>query len=318
MNPGGARPRLLAALIAVVALAGASLLRAETEGPEQLRNHSLDLVNEARAAQGLPELTRDPALDRAAQAHAEDMLERDFFAHVSPEGATLLDRYRAAGGDFPGTMAENIGRCDTCRPPPEAAEVERLHEGWMASPQHRANILGAGVDRYGFGVAVSPEGGLFAVQKFAGPGAERGTGGEASALDGLELVAAAVELVNEARRQRGVPALEVDAKLAEAADALLPDADRLEDLALDRLGDARAALPAGLRDAWRRLAVLAGMCTACGDAPTAGDARWFRDRWLERPDQSAQLLNGEFTHLGFALHADGHGRKAALAFLAGG
>src|SRR5512134_3199673 len=52
----------------------------------KLRSEALELVNEAREQHGLPDLQPRPELDRAAQAHAEDMLDRYYFDHVSKEG----------------------------------------------------------------------------------------------------------------------------------------------------------------------------------------------------------------------------------------
>ena len=107
----------------------------------ELRSKALELVNEAREKHGLPDLQPRPELDRAAQAHAEDMLNRNYFDHVSPEGKTVFDRYVAAGGSRWRLVAENIGRCATCKGSPRIADVTRLQDGWMRSAPHRENIL---------------------------------------------------------------------------------------------------------------------------------------------------------------------------------
>ena len=70
---------------------------AETGDLPELRSKALEVVNEAREQHGLPPLQSRPELDRAAQAHAEDMLNRNYFDHVSPEEKTVFDRYVAAG-----------------------------------------------------------------------------------------------------------------------------------------------------------------------------------------------------------------------------
>src|SRR5512132_4135323 len=90
-----------------------SLSAAETGDLTELRSKALKLVNEAREQHGLPALQSRPELDRAAQAHAEDMLNRSYFDHVSPEGKTVFDRYVAAGGSRWRLVAENICRCMT-------------------------------------------------------------------------------------------------------------------------------------------------------------------------------------------------------------
>ncbi|NKE46457.1 CAP domain-containing protein [Roseomonas frigidaquae] len=160
-------------VLAGVALLGASpVLAAEPSNMAALRAQALELVNRSRAAQDLDPLRPGENLDEAAQAHAADMLRRDYFAHEAPDGSSVRDRYIEAGGAPPGLIAENIGRCTGCGPQVEAARIRRFHEGFMASTGHRENILRRGLDRFGFGVAV--QGGQIAVvQTFAGPGPDR-------------------------------------------------------------------------------------------------------------------------------------------------
>jgi uncharacterized protein YkwD len=99
-------------------------------------------VNAARKAYGLPALRLDPTLTEAAQAHSSDMLRRDYFAH----------------GNFPGRMAafhvsgrtsgENLAWGSGAYG--RAGEVVRE---WLASPEHRANLLRSGFSRIGIGLA---------------------------------------------------------------------------------------------------------------------------------------------------------------------
>ncbi|MEX2376309.1 MAG: CAP domain-containing protein, partial [Dehalococcoidia bacterium] len=57
----------------------------------------VDLVNQARVANGLSALIIDPEMVAVARAHSADMSERDFFAHTNPDGADPFDRMGAAG-----------------------------------------------------------------------------------------------------------------------------------------------------------------------------------------------------------------------------
>jgi uncharacterized protein YkwD len=146
--------------------------RVAARAPEEagaLRRRALDLVNEARRARGLPALRPSDMLERVAQAHAEDMLRRGYFSHVSPDGEDPRSRYLAAGGDPARMVAENIARCRGCRPPLRVERVEAFHRGWMDSEGHRENILHPGATRFGFGAAAD-ESGFAVVQVFAGPG----------------------------------------------------------------------------------------------------------------------------------------------------
>ncbi len=142
---------------------------AETGDLSALRSQALDLVNAARREHGREPLSLADPLNEAAQDHAGDMLSRDYYAHVSPEGEDARDRYIARGGDRYELVAENIAMCSGCAEVPRASSVEQMQQRWMDSPHHRENILRAGIVQFGYGI-VAGEGKLYAVQTFAGPG----------------------------------------------------------------------------------------------------------------------------------------------------
>lgn len=107
----------------------------------------VSLVNSFRADAGCAPLKADGQLTAAAQAHAEDMSNRDYFSHDSLDGRTFDQRIRNAGYERPG--AENIAR--------GASTAEQVMQMWMDSEGHRRNILncdlstlGVGLDRDGF------------------------------------------------------------------------------------------------------------------------------------------------------------------------
>lgn len=117
----------------------------------------LELINRERQANGLRPLVADPQLAAVARAYAFDMLQRGYFAHTSPEGATLDDRLRAGGVRFR-AAGENLAFNQT---------VEAAHRALMASPGHRANILNPAFGRVGVGVADGGLVGELFVQNFA-------------------------------------------------------------------------------------------------------------------------------------------------------
>src|SRR5688572_14272382 len=92
--PSGARP---AARTAPRRPAATRARPAAPSGLTVLRREVLELVNDERLRHGRDPLLRHSALDRAAQGHAEDMLGRRYFSHVSPEGESVRDRVRATG-----------------------------------------------------------------------------------------------------------------------------------------------------------------------------------------------------------------------------
>lgn len=100
------------------------------------------IVNQERAAEGLPAYGWSPELALSAQLHAEDMHANDYFSHESQDGRSFVDRTNAAG--YMGApRGENIARGQ--RSP------EQVMESWMGSDGHRRNILAEGSNEIGVG-----------------------------------------------------------------------------------------------------------------------------------------------------------------------
>ena len=111
-----------------------------------LRGAMLCLHNVERERHDLPALRRNARLERAAQAHADDMAEREFFDHVTPDGVEPDQRMRRAG--YRGRLvAENLAHGDA-----EAGAPGSMLDGWMHSPGHRKNILHPRLREIGIGI----------------------------------------------------------------------------------------------------------------------------------------------------------------------
>jgi uncharacterized protein YkwD len=172
-------PGLLAATLLVDAVLAATTLvparssvaaeAAEAAYPSlsELRARALELANKDRAAAGLQPLEPLPELAEAAQRHADDMVNRGYFAHESPEGSTPETRLREAGVVRWWNSAENIGQCENCGGVPLLEHVDRFEAMWMASPEHRANLLDPELTHFGYGIAASSGNDQRAVQVFA-------------------------------------------------------------------------------------------------------------------------------------------------------
>ena len=93
LRPRAAVPLLTALLLAWVSPAGA-------DDPEELRRTFLELINVQREGLGLQPLVLEPALVRAAQAHADDMTARQYAGFSSPQGRQSEDWTREAGYAF--------------------------------------------------------------------------------------------------------------------------------------------------------------------------------------------------------------------------
>src|SRR5258708_24304163 len=87
----------------------------------------MQATNEDRAQHGLGPLQWDPALARAAQAHAYEMARHGELSHQYDGEPELVERAGRAGAHF-STVAENIAVAAS----PQAVEAE-----WMHSPPHR-------------------------------------------------------------------------------------------------------------------------------------------------------------------------------------
>lgn len=135
-----------------------------------VRRQILDAVNAARREQRLRPLTLEPRLNAAAQRHAEDMRDRRFYGHQTPEGTQPRRRVENAGY-LHQAVGENIAEGQFT--------VAEVMDGWLKSPGHRKNILEPRFIHLGVGLAI---GGyqdryrLLWVQNFgapeAGPGPE--------------------------------------------------------------------------------------------------------------------------------------------------
>lgn len=103
----------------------------------------VELMNQHRVDVGCPALTWNADVAAVAQAHSEDMVARNFFAHTNPDGDSPFDRLANAGIDF-SAAAENIAYG---YPTPEA-----VLDAWLASDGHRANIENCALTEHGVGL----------------------------------------------------------------------------------------------------------------------------------------------------------------------
>lgn len=114
---------------------------------QRLREAMLCLHNVERRRRGLPELRHDDRLQRAADAHAEDMVDSGFFEHVNLDGVRPAQRMRRSG--YRGRlMAENLALGEGDRGAPAS-----MFDDWMHSPGHRANIVHPRLREIGIGIA---------------------------------------------------------------------------------------------------------------------------------------------------------------------
>lgn len=108
-----------------------------------MQGQLLRLVNQARDDAGCDPVTLDSRLTRAAQLHAEDMEQNNYFSHSSQDGRTFVDRGQDQG--YPSPSAENIARGQTT--------AQQVFDDWMDSHGHRDNIESCSTRTMGIGYA---------------------------------------------------------------------------------------------------------------------------------------------------------------------
>jgi uncharacterized protein YkwD len=158
--PSLIRPLLAAAAIAAFLMLPASALAADCPGQEvqpaaanlaQVEAATLCLLNAERTSRRLHALQSHPKLRTAAARHAVDMVQNDYFSHDSLDGRDFTDRIDRQGY-IPRTgrwlVGENIGWGSG-----SLATAALMVNGWMNSPDHRANILDGGYREIGIGIA---------------------------------------------------------------------------------------------------------------------------------------------------------------------
>lgn len=123
----------------------------------------VDLANEDRADLGLKQLALNDKLVSAASLKANDMAEKSYFAHISPEGKTPWYWIEKAGYTYI-YAGENLAV--------NFDDSEDVEKAWMNSPTHKANILNNRYTEIGISTAIGTYKGektTFVVQMFGTP-----------------------------------------------------------------------------------------------------------------------------------------------------
>jgi uncharacterized protein YkwD len=127
----------LAGIVAVLVLVLAPAAAASLTSPEAALLHAM---NGVRAEHGLAPLRPDTRLEQAARFHSREMLDGDVFEHGA--FATRMVRFRIQGSLAGENLAWGTGALGTAR---------AVVAGWLASPEHRANLMRPSFRRVGVG-----------------------------------------------------------------------------------------------------------------------------------------------------------------------
>lgn len=111
---------------------------------EILRSVLTEETNSNRLAGNVPTLKINSLLTEAAQEKANDMAQKSYFAHTSPEGITPWYWIDKVGYQYI-YAGENLAI--------NFSDSKDVVDAWMNSPSHRSNILNGNYTEMGLGVA---------------------------------------------------------------------------------------------------------------------------------------------------------------------
>ncbi|MCK7627683.1 CAP domain-containing protein, partial [Streptomyces sp. RS10V-4] len=131
----------------------------------------LGMINQARAAHGLPPYSLTAGLNRSATRHNTAMDNGCGLSHQCPGEAPLGDRETAAGVHW-GAAGENIGRASAG---PDARQIATAAVGLTQAmldekppnDGHRQNILSSAFTHIGIAVHRNPNGTVWLTQDFS-------------------------------------------------------------------------------------------------------------------------------------------------------
>lgn len=137
-----------------------------------------EYVNGERVERGIDRLEYNGELVLVAREHGRDMYQQGYFAHVSPKGKTVKDRYDTAGIRC-SPAGENIVQTwaftnvmtdgGTAVYDTEEEVARGVVNQWMNSTGHRKNILHESYSEQGIGIVLVNEGNrikIYATQNF--------------------------------------------------------------------------------------------------------------------------------------------------------
>jgi len=123
----------------------------------------ISATNDSRSDDSLNILKESSLLTEAAQLKANDMAEKGYFSHVTPDGKQPWHFVNLSGYDYE-VAGENLAV--------NFVDSKDVHRAWMKSPTHKANILRKDFTEVGIATANGKYKGkdvIFVAQFFARP-----------------------------------------------------------------------------------------------------------------------------------------------------
>ena len=123
---------------------------AVVQGVNYAESQMIHLINSIRSSRGLQLLNPNPVLNGIARSRSQDMLNRNYFSHYTPEGKNIFN-ILVENGIMYAMGAENLSQAS----PPSWGSPEAVINSWMNSGPHRANLLNPHYGQLGLGVVDS-------------------------------------------------------------------------------------------------------------------------------------------------------------------
>ncbi|MGB9848186.1 MAG: CAP domain-containing protein [Minisyncoccia bacterium] len=128
-----------------------------------ISNSIVQYTNQYRLTSNAPQLTINPLLNEAARLKAEDMAQKGYFSHTSPDNITPWEWLKKVGYDYV-YAGENLALNFT--------DSQEVVEAWLNSESHRQNLLNPNFKEIGIGIAKGTyknQPAIFIVQFFGTP-----------------------------------------------------------------------------------------------------------------------------------------------------
>ncbi len=140
---------------------------------KQIEQGVLEKINDNRRIFRLPPLQPDATLSQVARAHSVDMMSQGKVTHESalPGQRTPEDRYQQAFGSAPPKLTENVAV-----QPADYSAPGFVFTALHAQPGTFQNLVDKEATTVGVGVAVGPDGSVWATVMYARPAGSRARG----------------------------------------------------------------------------------------------------------------------------------------------
>lgn len=105
------------------------------------------LINNYRTDNGVNPIAFDGTLTYVAKLRSQDLMDRNYFSHYTPEGTTVFNLLRANNVSF-SQGGENLAQAK----PANIGTPEAFLNAWANSPTHKSNMLRSSYNYIGVGM----------------------------------------------------------------------------------------------------------------------------------------------------------------------